>query len=67
MQIERVNNEILIRLSADTDTTGLQRLLDFIKIKEIASNSLASQKQIDKLAEQSKNDWWEKNKSKFIQ
>ena len=63
MQIVRVNNEILIRLSAGIDTTGLQRLLDFIKIKEIASNSLALQKQIDKLAEQSKNDWWEKNKS----
>lgn len=66
MQIERINNEILIRLSADTDTIGLQRLLDFLKFKEITSTSKASEEQIGKLAEDSKSDWWTKNKSRFL-
>jgi len=46
VQIERKNNEILIRVPADTDLTGLQRILDYVKFREIASKSKASQEQI---------------------
>lgn len=67
MQIERTKKEILIRIDADTDIIGLQRILDFIKYREIASKSKASQKEIDKLAKQSKSSWWEKYKHQFIQ
>lgn len=66
MQIERTDKEILIRVSANTDLTGLQRILDYIKFREIASKSKVTQKQIDELAKQSKSSWWEKNKSRFI-
>ena len=66
MQIERTNNEILIRVASNTDLTGLQRILDYIKFREIASKSKATQEQIDELAKESKSTWWEKNKSRFI-
>jgi predicted trehalose synthase len=66
MEIERTDNEILIRVDGNTDLTGLQRILDYIKFREIASKSKASQKQIDELAKESKSSWWEKNKSRFI-
>lgn len=66
MQVERINNEILIRLSASTDTIGLQRLLDFLKLKEITSKSKATDEQISDLSSESKNDWWSKNKDRFI-
>lgn len=66
MQIERTNDEILIRVAANTDLTGLQRILDYIQFREIASKSKATQTQIDELAKESKSSWWEKNKSKFI-
>lgn len=66
MQIERTENEILIRVSADTDLTGLQRILDYIKFREIASKGKVTQKQIDELARASKSSCWEKNKSRFI-
>lgn len=66
MQIERTNDEILIRVAANTDLTGLQRILDYIKFREIASKSKATQEQIDELAKESKSSWWEKNKSRFI-
>lgn len=66
MQIERTNNEILIRVAPSTDLTGLQRILDYIKFREIASKSKASQEEIDELAKESKSSWWEKNKSRFI-
>jgi hypothetical protein len=66
MQIERTNNEILIRLSAETNLVGLQRVLDYIKFREIASKSKATQLEIDELANSSKSNWWKENKDKFI-
>lgn len=66
MQIERTNNEILIRVAPNTDLTGLQRILDYIKFREIASKSKATQEQIDTLAKESKSTWWVKNKNRFI-
>ena len=65
MKIERTENEILIRVSANTDLIGLQRILDYNKFRETASKSKVTQKQIDELARESKSSWWEKNKSKF--
>ncbi len=67
MQIERTNDEILIRLPADVDIVGLQRILDYLNFREIASKSKATQNQIDALAKTSKVSWWTKNKSRLIQ
>ncbi|WP_310991786.1 hypothetical protein [Aequorivita marina] len=66
MQIERKNNEILIRVASGTDLVGLQRILDYVKFREITSKSKVSQQQIDQLASDSKSDWWKKNKSRFV-
>lgn len=66
MEIERTNNEILIRVSSETDLIGLQRILDYVKFREVASKSRASQKQIDKLSSEFKSNWWNKNKSRFV-
>ncbi len=66
MQIERTNDEILIRVAAGTDLVGLQRILDYLKFREIASKSKATQKQINELATESKSTWWKKNKDRFV-
>jgi hypothetical protein len=66
MVIERINNEIVIKISSDTDITGLQRLIDYIKFREIASKSKASEDDINNLVRESKSEWWEKNKNRFI-
>lgn len=66
MQIERTNKEILIRLSSRVDLIGLQRILDYLKFREIASKSKASQKQIDEITIESKKSWWNKNKDRLI-
>ncbi|KAA3604055.1 MAG: hypothetical protein DWQ06_05080 [Calditrichaeota bacterium] len=66
MQIERTGEEILIRVPSSTDLVGLQRILDFVKFREIASKSKATEEQINKLADESKSSWWEKNKSQFV-
>jgi len=66
MDIERTDNEILIRVRASTDIFGVQRLIDYLGFREIASKSQASQEQIDELARESKSGWWEENKARFI-
>lgn len=66
MQIERTDKEIIIRVSSKTDLTGLQRILDFIRVKEIGSESNVSEKEIEDLSKESKSTWWKENKSRFV-
>lgn len=60
MLIERTSDEVIIRLPATVDATGLQRLVDYIMYKEATANSKATQKQVDALADQVKKGWWKK-------
>ena len=66
MLIERTSREVIIRLTASVDTTGLQRLVDYLIYKEATSNSKATQGQVDKLASEVKKGWWKKNRKRFI-
>jgi hypothetical protein len=66
MQIERTKDEIVIRIASGTDLVGLQRIMDYLKFREIASKSKATQRQIDELAKASKATWWKKNKDRFV-
>ncbi len=66
MLIERTNKEVIIRLPSSVDTTGLQRLVDYLTYKEATSNSKATQSKVDKLANDIKRGWWKKNRKRFI-
>ena len=66
MQIERTASEVIIRLPASVDTTGLQRLVDYLTYKEATANSKATQKKVDKLAREVKKGWWKKNRKRLI-
>lgn len=65
MKIEKKDNEILVRIPSNVDNTGLQKILDYIKFREITSKSQASQEDIDALARESKKSWWERNNKRF--
>ena len=66
MLIKRTSREVIIRLPASVDTTGLQRLVDYLSYKEATANSKATQEQVDKLASEVKKGWWKKNRKRFI-
>lgn len=66
MLIERTSNEVIIRLPASVDTTGLQRLVDYLTYKEATANSKAKQELVDKLASDVKKGWWKKNRKRFL-
>jgi hypothetical protein len=50
MIIERKNEEIIVRLSSDTNTSDLQDMLDYFQYKELVSKSTATQADIDILS-----------------
>ena len=66
MVIERTSNEIIFRLPADIDTTGLQRIVNNLKYKEAIRKSEGTVSQANKLANESKKRWWAENKERFI-
>ncbi|MFW5700847.1 MAG: hypothetical protein ACOCWM_04080 [Cyclobacteriaceae bacterium] len=43
MIIERTNEEILVRLPSNVDLSELQDMLDYLKYRELTSNSKATQ------------------------
>ena len=66
MNIERTNGEIIIRLPSSVDTTGVQRLIDYLTYKEATSRTKVEQQDVDHLAEDVKKGWWSKNRHRFI-
>lgn len=66
MQIERTSDEIVIRIPSYVDTQGLQRLIDFLTYREATAKSKAKQIDVDKLSDEVKKGWWDKNKSRFV-
>ena len=66
MLIERTANEVIIRLPASVDITGLQRLVDYLTYKEATANSKATQEQVDELAKEVKQGWWKKNRKRLL-
>lgn len=65
MLIERTSKEIIIRLPASVDTSGLQRLIDYLTYKEATAGSQATQADVDGLAKEVKQGWWKANKGRL--
>jgi hypothetical protein len=66
MKVERENNEIKISLPDDLlNINEIQKMLDYFRYREISSQSKATQKDADDLADEINKSWWEKNKHSF--
>ena len=66
MILERTADEVIIRLPANINWEDLELMIRFIKYKENVSKSKATQEDIDKLAREVNNQWWEENKHRFL-
>ena len=63
--IERTDEEVVIRFPIDTNVKSMQNVLDYLSFVGIASKSKATQEQIDELADEVQQNWWDKNKHRF--
>lgn len=66
MIIERVNNEIIIRLPGDINIDELQDMTDWFQYMEITRKSKAKQSDVDTLISQIKKGRWDKRRSSLI-
>ena len=66
MIVERTNNQIVIKVSPRVDTFGFQRIMDYLEYLEITSKSEATQDDADSLADELNENWWSKNRKRFI-
>jgi hypothetical protein len=62
MQIERIKDEILVRLPSSVDLSELQDMLDYLRYKELTSTSKAKQSDVDKLSKEVNASMWKKIK-----
>lgn len=66
MTIERVNNEIVIRIPDIVDPEKLQRLVNYLIYHQATSKSEAKQEDVENLSSEVNKNWWEKNKDRFL-
>ncbi len=66
MIVERTSTQIVIKVSPEVDTFGFQRIMDYLEYLELTSKSKATQEDADKLADELNENWWLKNRKKFI-
>ncbi|HEY3370589.1 MAG TPA: hypothetical protein VGK10_07060 [Prolixibacteraceae bacterium] len=66
MIIERINNEIIIRLPGDINIDELQEMTDWFQYMETTRKSKAKQADVDALVSQIKKGRWEKRKPTLI-
>jgi len=66
MIIERTSNQIVIKFSPEVDTFGFQRIMDYLAYLEVTSKSKATQEDADQLADDLNENWWTKNRNRFI-
>ena len=62
MQIEKINDELVIRVSSGIKPERLKELLNQIRYEELTAKSSATQKQVDELASNLNKSWWSKHK-----
>jgi hypothetical protein len=65
MIIERTSKEIIFRLPSSTKLEDVQEIANLFAFKEIASNSKATQNDVDELVKKIKKGCWAKTKKKL--
>ena len=66
LTVRRENETIMISIPASINNTYVEQLLDYLRVKSIASESQATDEQIIELADELNQSWWQTNKQRFI-
>lgn len=66
MVVERTNDEVIIRLSANVKAEEIQAIIDFARYQELVSGLDVSQDAVDELARETNKGWWAENRSRLM-
>ena len=62
MKVERKNNEIRVRFSPGTNTSKIQRILDYLRYEELTADSTATEDDVENLTDEAKKGRWKRIK-----
>ena len=62
MVIEKTSEELLVRLPISSDMKYIQDIIDYLRYKELTSGYQTEQSEVDALAREINNNWWNRNK-----
>jgi len=65
MIVERLNNEILIRIPSTMTSSRIQSIMDYLRYEELTSDSNATQEDIDILTSEAKKGRWDRIKKEI--
>ncbi|MCF8363897.1 MAG: hypothetical protein K9G70_14875 [Prolixibacteraceae bacterium] len=65
MIVERINNEILIRIPDNIKSSRIQAIIDYLRYEELTADSQATQKDVDILNSAAKKGRWNKIKKEI--
>lgn len=65
MIVERINNEILIRIPGDMKPSRIQSIMDYLRYEELTSDSKATEEDIDVLTSEAKSGRWSRIKKEI--
>lgn len=67
MVVERTNDEVIIRLSANVKAEEIQDIIDFARYKELVSGVNVSQDTVDELSKEVNKSWWTENRNRLLE
>lgn len=67
MVIERQNEKIIIEPLSSINMNAVQKVIDYINALEIVSQNKGTEEQAAELAREVNRDWWQKNRSRFVE
>ena len=65
MIVERLNNEILIRIPSTMISSRIQSIMDYLRYEELTSDSNATQEDVDILTSEAKKGRWDRIKKEI--
>lgn len=66
MVVERTNDEVIIRLSANVKAEEIQAIIDFARYQELVSGLEVPQDTVNQLADEVNKGWWAENRSRLM-
>ena len=66
MIIERQNQDIIIKASSAINMSAVQKLIDYINVLEIVTENKGTEEQALELSREANKNWWNQNRSRFI-
>ena len=67
MIVETIKNETLIRIPSSIDYRIVQSVIDYFRIVEILMKNQGTEADALQLSNEVDNNWWKKNKKRFIE